>query len=191
VKNDVQQRVAKIQGEMEDIQKQYEQLTNKTCSEAKELQEYKEALEKEQRRLHLRVCELDRREYRLNQHAREFEEQCKEWQERLATKETQQNGVKESQHLLISVKEANEEVEKDRTDLTEKLVKAEEARAKLAASEKVLKERVECLQNFLSFVEQQGLLPEAVHFRKLLKAIKHLPLPGMLFNISVLFYPII
>jgi hypothetical protein len=92
--------------------------------------------------------------------------------------DTLANGTKESRHLLVSVREAEEEVEKDRFDLNDKLAQAEEARAKLMVSGKVLKEKVECLQNYLTFVEQQGVLPEAVHYRKLLKATKHLTSAG-------------
>ena len=175
MKSEVEQRVTKVHSELTEIQKQFENLANKAGSEARELRKHQEMLENERLKLHTRVAELDRREKRLN----EFEDQCKEWEKRLEVKETQSNGVKDSQHLLVSVRQAEEEVEKDRFDLNDKLAQAEEARSKLMTSEKVLKEKVECLQNYLSFVEQQGVLPEAVHYRKLLKAVKHINPPGV------------
>ena len=175
MKSKVEQRVTKVHSELTEIQKQFENLANKAGSEARELRKHQEMLENERLKLHTRVAELDRREKRLN----EFEDQCKEWEKRLEVKETQSNGVKDSHHLLVSVRQAEEEVEKDRFDLNDKLAQAEEARSKLMTSEKVLKEKVECLQNYLNFVEQQGVLPEAVHYRKLLKAVKHINPPGV------------
>lgn len=143
-----------------------------------ELQRQKELLEIEQNKLKQRVQELDQREQNLAHSAKEFEEKCQKWQQRIDSKETKSFSAnplnrQQSLRLLSSVKDANAEVEKDRLYLSEKLAKAEEARERLAASETMLKERVEVLQNFLSFVEHEGVLPETVHYNKLLKAIKH------------------
>jgi Skp family chaperone for outer membrane proteins len=127
-----------------------------------------------------RVHDLDEREQKLNQNSKEFEDKCQQWQQKIDSKEKENKNKapsltrQQSLQLLSSVKEANAEVEKDRLYLSEKLAKAEEAKEKLQASEKLLKERVEILQSFLSFVEHEGLLPEAVHFKKLLKSIKYL-----------------
>jgi hypothetical protein len=50
MKTDVEQRVATVQSELAEIQKQFENLTNKAGNEARELQKYKERLENEQLR---------------------------------------------------------------------------------------------------------------------------------------------
>lgn len=61
-----------------------------------------------------------------------------------------------------------------RSHFNHKMAIAEEARAKLMASERELNKKVKLLESYLALVERQGLLPEAVHFRDLLNATKHL-----------------
>lgn len=93
--------------------------------------------------------------------------------------------------ILLQVDKANEQVLKDKEHLAEQLAQTEAARAKLRESELELQKQLETLRKYestgderelgylhilllaryLEIVKQQGLLPEAAHFRGLLKAV--------------------
>jgi hypothetical protein len=76
--------------------------------------------------------------------------------------------------LLSSVCDTNTRVTRHLEDLTLKLKKAEEARAKLAESERLLQAKVACLESFLAIVEDQGLLTGAENYQNLLVGVKEL-----------------
>ena len=102
----------------------------------------------------------------------EFMERYKAWEKKLEVPEAK--GTKESSQMLVSVRDANSEVERDRFEYNDKTAKAEDARVRLTKSEEELQEKIERLNSYIVIVEQQGMQPEAAHFRELLKATKHL-----------------
>jgi hypothetical protein len=168
-KVEVEQQVAKAQGEVERIRKELENLANKSDEEAVELRLNREKLEEERLKLAKRLGELEQHEKELG----EVEAKHKQWEEKLQKQEAS-TSTKGADNLVASVRDAQQDVQQYSYDLAAKLAQAEEAREKLTESEILLKERVKRLEMFLTYVEQQGLLPHAMHFRNLLKAIKHL-----------------
>lgn len=165
-KTEIAQSVFQVQTELDEIKKQYKSQTTQMQDEKEKLQQQQATLELEKSRLQDRHEELLRRESKLAA----FEEQCRQWQQRLEFQETLEKGEKESQELLHSIREKKEEVEFLRRDLLDKMALAERARIKLESSKLDLKQRVKSMEKYLELVEHK----ETVHFRKLLNATKHL-----------------
>lgn len=164
-------RMTELKNETERIQ---EKLKEASGAEAKLLMQQKQTLEREKQELDKRMQQVQKREKEMEIQAKQFEDQVQQWQK--LVDDSKANDSKSSTELISGVKAANVQVVKDKEDYEIKFFSAENARQKLEQSEKELKEKVECLQNYLSIVEQQGMLPEVLIYRNFLKTVKRVQL---------------
>lgn len=127
-----------------------------------------------------RVAELDKKESEIKKQTELYEKQYQQWREMMESQKKQlmkastTNDQRTSSQLMMSVDQAGQDVEKSTEDLVKKLESAGKFQKILMEKEKILQDRVESLQKYLNIVEQQGMLPEAKHYFKLLKSAKRI-----------------